>query len=85
MLSAPNLLTRLVLSSDDADFPVGCLVRLFVARFDSIEAVAERAEGLWYESSFHLKPEMAEPLIGRLPFAMVIVFFLSSNRDLLLL
>ncbi|KIH48916.1 hypothetical protein ANCDUO_21011, partial [Ancylostoma duodenale] len=65
VLSAPNLLTRLVLSSDDSDFPIECLVRLFVARFDPIEAVAERAEGLWYESSFHLKPEMAEPLIDK--------------------
>ncbi|KAL6728600.1 hypothetical protein Aduo_010358 [Ancylostoma duodenale] len=65
VLSAPNLLTRLVLSSDDPEFPIECLVRLFVARFDPIEAVAERAEGLWYESSFHLKPEMAEPLIDK--------------------
>ncbi|KAK6741484.1 hypothetical protein RB195_009377 [Necator americanus] len=65
VLSAPNLLTRLVLSSDDPEFSVDCLVRLFIARFDPFEAVVERADGLWYESSFHLKPEMAEPLIDK--------------------
>ncbi|VDN24642.1 unnamed protein product, partial [Cylicostephanus goldi] len=65
VLSAPNLLTRLVLSSKDPDFPVECLVRIFVARFDSFEAVADKAEKLWYNSSFHLKPEMAEPLIDK--------------------
>ncbi|KAK6024062.1 HEAT repeat protein, partial [Ostertagia ostertagi] len=65
VLSAPQLLTRLVLSSDDSRFAIECLVRVFVARFDPVEAVAEQASQLWYASVFHLRPEMAEPLIDK--------------------
>ncbi|PIO68756.1 hypothetical protein TELCIR_09444 [Teladorsagia circumcincta] len=65
VLSAPQLLTRLVLSSDDSRFAIECLVRVFVARFDPVEAVAEQASQLWYASVFHMRPEMAEPLIDK--------------------
>uniref|UniRef100_A0A7I4Y876 TOG domain-containing protein n=2 Tax=Trichostrongylidae TaxID=6315 RepID=A0A7I4Y876_HAECO len=65
VLSAPQLLTRLVLSSNDNQFALECLVRLFVARFDAVEPVAEQASQLWYASVFHLRPEMAEPLIEK--------------------
>ncbi|VDL73397.1 unnamed protein product [Nippostrongylus brasiliensis] len=65
VMSAPQLLTRLVLSSDDSQFALECLIRVFVVRFDSVEAVAEQGSRLWYASLFHLRPEMGSPLIVR--------------------
>uniref|UniRef100_A0A1I7XTF0 TOG domain-containing protein n=1 Tax=Heterorhabditis bacteriophora TaxID=37862 RepID=A0A1I7XTF0_HETBA len=62
ILSAPQLLTRLVLSSDES-FIQTCLVRLLVARFDSVENVAEMASRLWFSSHFHLKTMIGESLI----------------------
>ncbi|WKY00789.1 hypothetical protein Q1695_015092 [Nippostrongylus brasiliensis] len=65
VMSAPQLLTRLVLSSDDSQFALECLIRVFVVRFDSVEAVAEQGSRLWYASLFHLRPEMGSPLIDK--------------------
>ncbi|KJH53105.1 HEAT repeat protein [Dictyocaulus viviparus] len=65
ILSAPQLLTRLVLSCDDEEFCIECLVRLLIARFDFVETVAGEATKLWYSSLFHMRNEMAEPLIEK--------------------
>ncbi|VDM51837.1 unnamed protein product, partial [Angiostrongylus costaricensis] len=64
VLSAPQFMTRLVLSCDDESFATECLVRLFIARYDPVESVAGQASKLWYSSLFHLRRVMAGPLIG---------------------
>ncbi|CAI4227723.1 unnamed protein product [Auanema sp. JU1783] len=63
LLSAPNLLTRLVLESENETFAINCLNRIFIAKFDDVNEVSECAANLWLNSKFNLRPTMGLPLI----------------------
>uniref|UniRef100_A0A0K0DKM4 TOG domain-containing protein n=1 Tax=Angiostrongylus cantonensis TaxID=6313 RepID=A0A0K0DKM4_ANGCA len=82
VLSAPQFMTRLVLSCDDENFATECLTRLFIARYDPVESVATRASELWYSSLFHLRPIMAGPLIEKCVSEVVFIRESAANASL---
>ncbi|CAD6185730.1 unnamed protein product [Caenorhabditis auriculariae] len=63
VLSAPQLLTRVVVESDDPEIVRDLLVRIYIAIFDPVEAVAEAANRVWHDNHFQPKILMGDMIV----------------------
>ncbi|CAJ0934035.1 unnamed protein product, partial [Mesorhabditis belari] len=63
ILSANQLITRLITSSKDTSFITFCQSRLFIAQFDEVENVAVTSRELWEASMLHPTLDMIEFMI----------------------
>ncbi|CAJ0577070.1 unnamed protein product, partial [Mesorhabditis spiculigera] len=63
VLSANQLITRLVTADEGGSFTTYCMSRLFIARFDAVESVASAAQALWTSAMLHRATHMFEFLV----------------------